>query len=70
MSNAQILEFEDLQRITGYSRRSDVERTMRAQGIKLFLGRKGPWTTIDLVNSAGGIQQTQQPDSYSPDILG
>lgn len=70
MTGERILEFEDLQRITGYTRRSDVERSMRAQGIKLFLGRKGPWTTIDLINDAGGIKVASQPDGYNPDILG
>lgn len=70
MTGERILEFEDLQRITGYTRRSDIERSMRAQGIKLFLGRKGPWTTIDLINDAGGIKAASQPDGYNPDILG
>ena len=30
-------------------------RKLREQGIKLFEGRDGPWTTLELVNAAGGI---------------
>jgi Domain of unknown function (DUF4224) len=55
MSAARVLEFEDLQRLTGYSRRSDVERALRSQGIRIFIGRRGPWTTLDLINQAGGL---------------
>lgn len=69
MSAAQVLEFEDLQRVTGYTRRSDVERALRSQGIRVFHGRKGPWTTVALVNQAGGLNQGEQ-DQYSADIVG
>lgn len=68
MSAAKVLEFEELQRITGYTRRADVEKTLRAQGIKIFTGRKGPWTTIDLVNQAGGLRAADN-DTYGPDIV-
>ncbi|ROZ80931.1 DUF4224 domain-containing protein [Pseudomonas neustonica] len=68
MSAAKVLEFEELQRITGYTRRADVEKTLRAQGIRIFAGRKGPWTTIDLVNQAGGLRVADN-DTYGPDIV-
>lgn len=68
MSAAKVLEFEELQRITGYTRRADVEKTLRAQGIRIFIGRKGPWTTIDLVNQAGGLREADN-DNYGPDIV-
>jgi hypothetical protein len=68
MSAERVLDFEQLQRITGYTRRADVERALRSQGIRLFLGRKGPWTTIDLVNEAGGMQSAGKQE-YSPDII-
>lgn len=48
-----VLTFQDLQHITGYQRRSDVERSLIAQGVRLFRGRTGPWTTLDLINHAG-----------------
>lgn len=66
--SSNILVFTDLQRITGYQRRSDVERSLLQQGIRLFRGRTGPWTTIDLINRAGGVPTASQ-DSYDSDIL-
>jgi len=63
-----VLSFEDLQRITGYQRRSDVEKTLLDQGIRMFRGRTGPWTTIDLINSAAGIGAAK-PEQYDPSIL-
>ena len=68
MSAARVLEFGDLQRVTGYSRRSDVERALRSQGIRMFVGRKGPWTTLDLINQAGGLTPVE-PESYGADIV-
>ncbi|SFI44036.1 hypothetical protein SAMN05216602_1486 [Pseudomonas argentinensis] len=63
-----MLTFDDLKRITGYRRRADVERTLQQQGIRLFRGRAGPWTTVDLVNQAGGIGQVSK-EQYGVDIL-
>lgn len=68
MSAAKVLEFEELQRITGYTRRADVERALRGEGIRIFLGRKGPWTTVDLVNQAGGLRAVEQ-DKYDAEIV-
>jgi hypothetical protein len=68
MSAAKVLEFEELQRITGYTRRADVERALRGEGIRIFLGRKGPWTTVDLVNQAGGLRAIEQ-DKYGAEIV-
>lgn len=68
MSAAKVLEFEELQRITGYTRRADVEKSLRRQGIKTFVGRNGPWTTIDLINQAGGLRPADN-DNYGPDIV-
>ena len=67
-SSSDVLSFEDLQRITGYQRRSDVERTLLEQGIRMFRGRTGPWTTIDLINRAGGVGRGRQ-ERYDADIL-
>lgn len=67
-TTSEVLTFEDLQRITGYQRRSDVERTLIQQGIHMFRGKAGPWTTIDLINRAGGVSP-EQPERYDADIL-
>lgn len=63
-----VLTFEDLQHITGYQRRSDVERSLVEQGVRIFRGRSGPWTTLDLINKAGGIKPGGD-DKYDADIL-
>ena len=36
-----ILEQEQLARLTGYSRAADIERVLRAQGVEPFYGRGG-----------------------------
>ncbi|SFX93033.1 MULTISPECIES: hypothetical protein [unclassified Pseudomonas] len=63
-----VLVFTDLQRITGYQRRSDVERSLINQGVRLFRGRTGPWTTLDLINQAAGMKPATA-DRYDADIL-
>jgi hypothetical protein len=63
-----VLVFTDLQRITGYQRRSDVERSLLDQGVRLFRGRTGPWTTLDLINQAAGMKPATA-DRYDADIL-
>lgn len=63
-----VLVFADLQRITGYQRRSDVERSLIEQGIRLFRGRTGPWTTLELINQAAGMKPAAA-ERYDADIL-
>lgn len=68
MGTDRILSFDDLQRITQYQRRSDVERCLRDQGIPLFYGRRGLWTTVELINQAGGLA-TRSREGYDAGIL-
>lgn len=68
MSTAKVLEFEELQRITGYTWRADVERALRGEGIRIFLSRRGPWPTVDLVNQTGGLKPIDQ-DKYDAEIV-
>lgn len=63
-----VLIFTDLQRITGYQRRADVERSLIDQGVRLFRGRTGPWTTLDLINQAAGLKPAAA-ERYGADIL-
>lgn len=71
MANDRLVSFEELSTITGYQKPSDVERCLVEQGIQVFRGRRGRlWTTMDLVNHAGGLRQAaDNDDAYSPDIL-
>jgi len=61
-----IIETADLLAITGYQKPGDAARCLRRQGIKVFDGKDGPWTTLELVNAAGGLSATSaNGDFYS-----
>lgn len=65
MSTAEILETEDLLRITGLTKPGDAERVLTEQGIKVFRGRRGCiWTTMALINHAGGIKTAENNEKY------
>lgn len=71
-SGGILVSFDMLSAVTGYERAGDITRSLRQQGIRFFYGKGGlPWTTIDLINAAGGIRPGQEPDGpmYSPDII-
>lgn len=53
---------KQLMEITGYQRPADVARCLREQGVHVFEGRCGPWTTIELINLAGGLDGGERPD--------
>lgn len=65
----EILTADDLQRATGYDRDGDVTRLFDQQGIRWFPGKGGrPWTTIALINLAGGLYpQQHQARQLGPD---
>lgn len=70
MSTAGILFIDDLKAITQLEKPGDIERTLVAQGIKIFRGRRGViWTTLALVNAAGGIRPGPSDDNYDPEAL-
>lgn len=53
-----VLNCEDLLRLTGFQRVADMQRCLDEQGVRYFKGRGGElWTTVDLLNAAGGIAQ-------------
>lgn len=64
-----ILETSDLLQITGYQKAGEAARCLRNQGIKVFNGKNGPWTTLALVNAAGGVTPAPNTDveNYSPE---
>lgn len=70
MNPTNVLSCEDLKQITGYQRPGDVTRCLRNQGVQVFQGRLGPWTTIDLINKAGGLATVSSNEPYeATDIL-
>ena len=65
-----IFETADLLAITGYGRPGDAGAALRRQGIHVFEGKGGsPWTTLELINAAGGIAPAglSSPQHYNPD---
>ena len=65
----QVLGIEDLRRISGRRNASAIRRWARVQGIKLLDGAAGPWTTIDAVNQAMGLNHSANDPGYGADIL-
>lgn len=54
--------------ITGYVRVGDVRRCLERQKIRYFFGRDGVWTTIGLVEAAGGLGVANEtPEIYPAD---
>ncbi len=62
-----VLSTADLRAITAYERVGDVRRCLDQQGIRYFWGKDGVWTTIDLVNAAGGLKSGNEPAPYAAD---
>lgn len=56
MSAAETLTAEQLRALTGYRRDADVIRCLREQGVAVFTGKNGPWTTQALLELAGRVQ--------------
>jgi hypothetical protein len=67
--NPALLDFATLRAVTGYERQADVERCLTKAGIRFFFARSGVWTTLDLVNAAGGIKPASNSDTYQPSDL-
>lgn len=59
-----IIETSDLLAITGYQKPGDAARCLRKQGITVFDGKDGPWTTLELVNAAGGLAALSANNEY------
>lgn len=69
MSLQNVINSDELKAITGYQRPADAARCLREQGVVVFNGRRGPWTTIDLINKAGGIETAPGKELSPSDIL-
>lgn len=65
-----IVTAEDLATATGYKRPADIERCLRAQGIRYFAGKDGPWMTLAMLDAAGGIKHSSNDGMYEGNILG
>ena len=61
MIGERVLEFEDLQRLSGQTQLAAVERWAKANGIAVGHGRKGLWTTLGALEKALGIAPANDP---------
>lgn len=61
-----VLQFEDLQQLTGYQRLSDVERCLTEQKIPFKRCRGGVWTTVAALNAALGVSSPGNDEAYTP----
>jgi hypothetical protein len=65
-----VLSTADLLRATGYESVGAMRRCLERQGVRLFDGKDGPWTTNTLINAAKlETRVEQQPGRYSPEML-
>jgi len=64
-----LIETRDLLTLTGYQKPADAARCLRKQGIKIFEGKDGPWTTLALINAAGGLGEFATQTPYKADEI-
>lgn len=68
---SRIVTTEELLAVSGYAREGDVCRMLDEHGIRYFVGKGAkPWTTLDLINTAGGLHYSErldEPHFYDPD---
>lgn len=62
-----IVETDDLCAITGYDRPGAAAKCLRDQGIRVFDGKRGPWTTVGLIEAAGGVKPASSNDPLRPE---
>lgn len=66
-----VLEFSDLQKLSGFERRADVERWARDAGVPVKPCRGGVWTTLDALQRALGVPAANDGEStpYPSDVV-
>lgn len=65
-----VLQFEDLQKISGYDRRADVEKWAERSGIPVKPCRGGVWTTLAALNRALGLPAANDEAApYGADVI-
>jgi len=69
-----IIEFADLQRLSGFERRADVERWARGIDLPIKPCRYGVWTSLDALNQSLGVRPRRETNAastapYALDIL-
>lgn len=66
----RIVEFADLQQLSGLKRRADVERWAEEAGVPVKPCRGGVWTTLDALNRALGVAPANEDAGhYGPEVV-
>lgn len=69
MIATNVVEFEELQRLSGYKRVADVERWAVRIGLPYQRCRAGVWTTSEALNVALGIAPRVDAGLYDADVV-
>ena len=70
-SMSQIVEYNELADLTGANQVAAIKRNLEEQGIRTFVG-VGPkklWTTIGLIEAAGGIVNRESKESHADEYF-
>jgi len=59
------LTFDDLKELTGYTHPSDIERCLKQQGVRVFWGKHGCFTTLKALHEAHGLDKAKET-CYEP----
>ena len=61
MSDNSIIAFEQLQKITGFEQKAAIKRHLTASGVRFFETPRSLYTTVELMNAAGGLVFNPNP---------
>lgn len=66
----RLIDTEQLKNVTGYDRPGDIERCLRAAGVRFLYGKSGKiFTTIDAINAAMGLESQVPPTEQKFEFL-
>lgn len=64
-----IVEFDDLKRLSGFDRRADVERWAQQIGLPYRVCRSGIWTTVEAMNATLGLADAGPKAPYPTQVI-
>jgi hypothetical protein len=68
-THPHIVDSEQLRKLSGKRTSAAVRRWASEHGIRVLNGNEGPWTTIDAVNRALGVDLAPSNGAYAMGIL-
>jgi len=64
-----VVSTDTLKDISGLKRAADISRWLGDQNIRYFTSKKGPWTTVNLIDAAKGLLNGQDLGTNNEDDL-